>query len=483
MNRFADPQRQVPWLPAAMLALAFAVSWAGSWQGKFQYDDFQVIVGNPVVQSWAALSADFGHGLRPVLKLSYWFSWVSGGGDPRAFHAFNLAVHLINVLLVWQLARRLYAIGGLDPPTSATASLLAAAIFALHPLQTEAVTYVCGRSGSLMALFYLAALLAWDRYLRGRRWRHLLLVWVAFLLATGTKEPALTLPVALLLWESLLQPADGWRRRLQRHAPFWLLPLVALLLLVPQTGYADFAIASLTERPLWHNAMSQIHALVWQLRGLLLLRAPNFDPDLPVIDRVDAALCLDAAVLLALLLPAWWLARRRPWLGFCAAWVVLQFLPTNSLMPQLDLANDRQWYLPLAGVAWSAGWALAAAPPREGTWITAARPSCGPRRCNSRRRRRGSGTITALRCGWRASRPRRAKPMHGRCSWTPASHRLAKTSACRRNCQAVRARRPKCGASEKYVRYFGDRAVLGCRPCGAVGAAQRFQVTYRECFT
>ncbi len=361
MNRFADPLRHPPPLLVAMLALAFVISWAGSWQGAFQYDDFQVIVGNPVVQSWSALSADFGHGLRPVLKLSYWFSWVSGGGDPRAFHAFNLAVHLINVLLVWQLARRLYAIGGLDPATSATASLLAAAIFALHPLQTEAVTYVCGRSGSLMALFYLAALLAWDRYLRSRRWRHLLLVWVAFLLATGTKEPALTLPVALLLWESLLQPADGWRRRLLRHAPFWLLPLVALLLLVPRTGYADFAIASLTERPLWHNAMSQIHALVWQLRGLLLLRAPNFDPDLPVIDRVDAALCLDAAVLLALLLPAWWLARRRPWLGFCAAWVVLQFLPTNSLMPRLDLANDRQWYLPLAGVAWSAGGALAAA--------------------------------------------------------------------------------------------------------------------------
>jgi len=189
MNRFADPQRQVPRLLAAMLALAFAVSWAGSWQGAFQYDDFQVIVGNPIVQSWAALSADFGHGLRPVLKLSYWFSWVSGGGDPRAFHAFNLAVHLINMLLVWQLARRLYTIGGLDPSTSATASLLAATIFALHPLQTEAVTYVCGRSGSLMALFYLAALLAWDRYLRSRRWRHLLLVWVRSCSPSAPRSP------------------------------------------------------------------------------------------------------------------------------------------------------------------------------------------------------------------------------------------------------------------------------------------------------
>ena len=360
MPREAEARPPAQRLLAAMLALIAAIAWAGSWQGAFQYDDFQVIVDNPVVHSWSSLSADFGHGLRPVLKLSYWFSWVSGGGSPLAFHAFNLAVHLGNALLVWLLARRLYAIGGLEATGSATASLLAAGIFALHPLQTEAVTYLCGRSGSLMALFYLAALLAWDRYLRLRRPRDLLLTWAAFLLAIGTKEPALTLPVALLLWESLQQQGDSWRRRLLRHAPFWLLPLAALLLLVPRTGYADFAIASLTERPLWHNAMSQVHALVWQLRGLLLLRSPNFDPDLPVIDRVDAALCLDAARLLALLLPAWWLARRRPWLGFCAAWVVLQFLPTNSLMPRLDLANDRQWYLPLAGVAWAGGWALAA---------------------------------------------------------------------------------------------------------------------------
>jgi len=348
-------ERHAPWLLAALVALAYA----GSWSGAFQYDDFNVIVDNPVVHSWAALSADFGHGLRPVLKLSYWFSWVTGAGSPPAFHAFNLAVHLGNVLLVWALARRIQGIAGADPSTAARAALLAAAIFALHPLQTEAITYICGRSTSLMSLFCLAALLCWDRYLAARRLRDAVLAWLAFAGAAGTKEPALALPVALLLWESLRRPGGGWRARLLRHAPFWLLPVAALLVAVPRTGYAEFAIASLTERPLWHNAMSQVHALVWLLRGLLLLRAPNFDPDLPVIDRAGAALCAEAGLLLALLGTGLAVARRRPWLGFCLAWVVLQFLPTNSLMPRLDVANDRQWYLPLAGVAWAAGGMLA----------------------------------------------------------------------------------------------------------------------------
>ena len=347
-------ERHAPWLLAALVALAYA----GSWSGAFQYDDFQVIVDNPVVHSWAALSADFGHGLRPLLKLTYWFSWVTGGGSPLAFHAFNLAVHLGNVLLVWALARRIYGIAGADAARAAPAALLAAAIFALHPLQTEAVTYICGRSSSLMALLCLAALLCWDRYLQGRRLRDAVLAWLAFVCAVGTKEPALLLPLALLLWESLRRPGGGWGPLLLRHAPFWLLPLAAVWVVVPHTGYADFAVASLSERPLWHNAMSQIHALVWLLRGLLLLRAPNFDPDLPVITGADAALCAEAALLLALLGTGLAVAWRRPWLGFCLAWVVLQFLPTNSMMPRLDVANDRQWYLPLAGVAWAAGWAM-----------------------------------------------------------------------------------------------------------------------------
>ena len=353
MRPLADPH--APWLLATLVALAYA----GSWNGAFQYDDFQVIVDNPVVHSWAALSADFGHGLRPVLKLSYWFSWVTGGGSPLAFHAFNLAVHLGNVLLVWGLARRLYGIAGMESARIAPAALLAAAIFALHPLQTEAVTYICGRSTSLMSLFCLAALLSWDRYLLGRRLRDAVLAWLAFACAAGTKEPALVLPVALLLWESLRRPGGGWGARLLRHAPFWLLPAAALLVAVPHTGYADFAVASLSERPLWHNAMSQVHALVWLLLGLLLLRAPNFDPDLAVITQADASLCAEAALLLALLGTGLAVARRRPWMGFCLAWVVLQFLPTNSMMPRLDIANDRQWYLPLAGVAWAGGALLA----------------------------------------------------------------------------------------------------------------------------
>ena len=85
MPREAEARPPAQRLLAAMLALIAAIAWAGSWQGAFQYDDFQVIVDNPVVHSWSSLSAVFGHGLRPVLKLCSWFSWVSGGGSPLAF--------------------------------------------------------------------------------------------------------------------------------------------------------------------------------------------------------------------------------------------------------------------------------------------------------------------------------------------------------------------------------------------------------------
>ena len=173
------------------LLAAAALAWLPSLAGVFQFDDYNVIVHNPGVQSWAGFADGLGKSIRPVLNASYTLSWVSGFGD-TGFHALNVALHVLNIFLVFQigleLARR-WAVPG------AGAALAAALLFALHPVQTEAVTYVSGRSSSLAAAFYLGSLLL---YLRGG---HRLASAALFVLAVGAKETALTLPFALLLCE------------------------------------------------------------------------------------------------------------------------------------------------------------------------------------------------------------------------------------------------------------------------------------------
>ena len=97
-------------------------------------------------------------GIRPFLKFSYALNWTVHSG-PFGFHLFNVLVHVVNTILVYRLLRTL-AEGQVELQW---APLIGALLFALHPVQTEAVTYISGRSVSLMALFYLCSVLAWLR--------------------------------------------------------------------------------------------------------------------------------------------------------------------------------------------------------------------------------------------------------------------------------------------------------------------------------
>ena len=154
----SSPPASVPWLPLVAGLLAYA----NSFRGGFQYDDYGVIVETSRVHSWAAWWSAASHGgLRPLLNLSYTFSWLSGGGATFAFHVFNLLTHFGSIALVHALSANF--LRRHDPTVDwRPAALWAALLFAVHPLHSEAVTYLCGRSTALMTLFYLAALWAYS---------------------------------------------------------------------------------------------------------------------------------------------------------------------------------------------------------------------------------------------------------------------------------------------------------------------------------
>lgn len=366
MNDQAEASLPGRWAWSVLLVAA----WLPALATVFQFDDYRVIVGDPAAQSLPAWLDELGTGLRPLLKLSYGLSWNLGGGTPLAFVGLNLLLHAAASLLVYRLGRRLFLLTGVNPSLAANAALLAALIFALHPLQTEAVSYLSGRSSSLSGLLSLAALAAYDRQLQGGRAWPAPLLWLA---ALASKETAAVLPLALPLWDALARPDDPASARLRRLGIYpALLTLIALLVL-PGSRYVDFFATSLQTRAPLDNALQQLPALIWLLRGALLLRAPNIDPDLQPIPGLNAVVLSQAAVLLGLLLLALSLRRWR-WPAFCAAWALVFLLPTNSLLARLDLANDRQLYLPLAALAWSLGYLLARAllwRPRAGTALAA----------------------------------------------------------------------------------------------------------------
>jgi hypothetical protein len=410
----ADPLRLTPHASRALLLLAVAATYAGALRADFQFDDYNVIVGNPVVHAWAAWWADAAHGIRPLLKASYTLCWTMGPGA-FGFHLVNVLVHAANTLLIYALSTRLLSAisfqpsafphaarldslrvtrdalrgkqSGVSPdasspfpgfrltphasrflsphssPLTGHIPLVTALLFAVHPIQTEAVTYISGRSVSLMALCYLGSVLAYVHAqcaggVGRRRLLHGLSLGL-FVAALLVKETAVTLPAALLLWEVTVGDRGPWRVIVKRLAPHWMLLGVAAAWLWWHPGYHSLFAYSFSLRSLHDAVLTQIHGIVYLLSRLLLVHRLNIDPDLPVITAWTPGLVAESLALGGCLGAALWAFRRQPWMAFGILWVFLHLLPTNSVVPRLDVANERQVYLAGWGVFLLAGAGLA----------------------------------------------------------------------------------------------------------------------------
>jgi hypothetical protein len=344
----------------AWLLAAVACAYATAFAGGFQFDDWNVVVNDPHVQSLDALR-DAMPGIRPVLKLSFALNHASGLGL-AGFHAVNVAIHAANALLVLALLRRLEAraapAGG---RARGAAPLLAALLFALHPAQTEAVTYVSGRSAALAATFALASALAFVAGRDGGR-PDLARVLSPLLLACalGTKEVAAVLPAALLVVEATdVRRPFSWRAALRATAVHWAVLALAAAAFLASPVYRRMLAASLALRDPWTNALTRLRALAWLGGQVARPDLLDADPVLPVVARADAAVVLAAAALAGALAAGVLLARRRPAVAAAALWTVLWLDPAGWIVPRPEPANDRQLYLALVGPAWLAGRALA----------------------------------------------------------------------------------------------------------------------------
>ena len=307
-------------------AAVAAVAYLPSLAGVFHFDDYNVIVHYDTVHSWSALAERWGGGVRPLLKASYTLNWTVGGG----FHLLNIALHAMNAALLFFLGENLFR--------DRRAAFVAALLFALHPAATEAVTYISGRSSSMMAVFYLGAMLA---YLRQQYWVSATL----FVLAVATRETAVTLPAALLLCELCRAERPGWREILRRQWPHWALLLAGGLFVLFNQRYFDLIAYGYGERSLADNLLTQIGGISYLLMRLVSLHGYNIDPALPTLTEWTPLLAFQALMLVSLLGIGILNLRARPWIAFGVLWFFLQLAPTNSIVPRLDVANDRQLYL------------------------------------------------------------------------------------------------------------------------------------------
>ena len=195
------------YLHAAIVSAVALAVYAGSFNFGFVFDDIPGILSNPAVtgfnsvsQIWSVLTLPW----RPLVQLTYALTFYFVGFHAGAFHLTNVVLHALNSVLVFLIARKL-ATRWLSPKDASTFALIAGLIHATHPLYTEAVAYIWGRSSLLCAMFYFTAVLlmlyAIEREGKGRY-----LLWAGTaasgFLAWKSKEEAIALPVLIIIFSS-----------------------------------------------------------------------------------------------------------------------------------------------------------------------------------------------------------------------------------------------------------------------------------------
>ena len=308
---------------------------------------------------------------RFIVTLSFYLNYQTGGIEPFGYHLINLIIHIINSLLVYGVI--LYSIKKLQPNGGGGghwSALAGALVFALHPIQTQAVSYIAQRAASLAATFYLAGLFLYIRAGRERPKLYYSLAWLAGLAAMGCKEMSVTFPLAIILWDLVF---GGNRSR--RHKLRWSIFLV-LLLIIPLTvlldsgnpkyndsgqlgggvsaGFDKFAGGVEAPDRLTYG-LTQIRVFTTYLRLSLLPINQNLDYDFPVFTSFfDPEIIFSSILIISILLVAALLLRSgKSVAAFGIFFFFLALLPESSLIPIRDLIFEHRLYLPLLGLAFA----------------------------------------------------------------------------------------------------------------------------------
>jgi len=358
---------------AVTMVAAILIAYAGALTAPFILDDQGAIAENPTLHGfWASLHPPE-NGVpvtgRPIANLTFAINYAVSGVNVWSYHVGNLLIHALAALALFGVLRRTFArsLPANETRLSLGLAFAIALLWAVHPLQTEAVTYLSQRVESLMGLFYLCSIYCFIRYAElsptlaknraaekpafgSAGWATLSVL--ACLLGMATKEVMVTAPCMILLYDWIFfrdGAAADKKGRMGYYVALmgtWLLLGALVLHAGTRGGTAGFG----SGVSWWAYGLTQVWAVAHYLR-LAVWPHPLLADYGRILGGSPGAVACDLAVLLPLAcLSGVLLWKRSPW-GYVGAWFFVVLAPSSSVVPvATEVIAERRMYLPLAAV-------------------------------------------------------------------------------------------------------------------------------------
>ncbi len=343
-----------------VIAALILIAYSNTFFASFHFDDTPAIVENPGIKRltwdnfWGAFS-----GTRPVVNLSLLFNYTLSGLNVVGWHIFNIGFHIANSFFVYLLILWTLTLPSLSERYGHRAkrmALFGALLFAVHPIQTESVTYIISRTELIAAFFYLAAFLFFVKGATKGKFSYYFGSFIMSLCAMESKEWAVTLPAMILLYDFLFLSKGRLQTVLSRWKAYVLVSLpwclVAYVLSTIRMSGAGFSVVGTNNITPWNYMFTSFNVLWTYIRLLFLPINQNLDYEYPmamtlfefptILSFIGHVLVVGAAL---------WLYLKNRWtlIPFGVAWFYITLSPTQSFVPILDKIFEHRVYLPSIG--------------------------------------------------------------------------------------------------------------------------------------
>lgn len=389
-----------------ILVIAF-LPYFNTFSNSFHYDDYVYIINNPAFKEYISHPFSIQQTLstlsyRSIVLDSLYLNYTIGGFNIFGFHALNLSIHILTSLLIFIFLKETIPFVQLSKPGNkyslkVNIPLIASLLFAVHPINTQAVTYISNRSTLLATCFYLFSFLFFTKGLcqhsllinntirlnsskKGpnflKAFFFLFLSLFFLLLGYGSKLIIITAPILFIIYYLFFVPQNSQIKKTisKKFALGALAGVLAspLVLILISKGINQQRLEELKNTPLskffgqvfmtldiTKNYFSSTIYLLTEFKIIVfyylkMIAFPinqNIDPDFPIATGMtDVSTQWALLILFSALLIGIFLYKKNPLITFGIFWFYITILPTSSFIPLVDTVAEHRVYLPIIGI-------------------------------------------------------------------------------------------------------------------------------------
>lgn len=356
-----------------IIIVAFLVYY-NSLYNEFVFDDESVIINNTSIQSLSNIPKFFtaeegfhkviGRYYRPVVSASYAFDFSQWGLNPFGFHLTNIIIHIVSCLLLFKILSVLFW----RYKYRLLFALFSTLIFAVHPIHTEAVTWISGRTDSMVTMFFFASFLFYiqftkelefDKYektslhkITNKNYLYLFLSLFFYILGLLTKEMIITMPAVILLYDFIYRKkkANYLKENITAYLLFTLVTIIYLIVrynmlksIPERESYLyfvgkDFDVVFLTmvkTIPVYFRLLVAPFSLLYHYNGVIA----------DAKSVIDTPVLLSLAFIALLIYLAVYFYKKDSIVSFCILFFFVSLLPVLNIVPTMNLMAERFLYM------------------------------------------------------------------------------------------------------------------------------------------